>query len=78
MLATVGGMPGKMLNDAPERGPDGSSIGGFYTMIGSLGLGVLIGWAIDRHYGTSPWWTLGASCFFLVVGFYHLIRASGR
>ncbi len=72
--------PGGASSGAPGGKPPRSvgAIGALYTMIGSLGLGVLIGWAIDHHYGTSPWWTLGSSCFFLVVGFYHLVRESSR
>jgi F0F1-type ATP synthase assembly protein I len=36
----------------------------------------LVGYWIDRHYGTSPWGLVGALGLGLVGGMYNLIRQS--
>lgn len=35
---------------------------------------ILIGWGIDRYFGTLPWGTLACSVIGLVVAVYQLIR----
>jgi F0F1-type ATP synthase assembly protein I len=52
--------------------------GALYSMMGTLGLGVGIGWALDRKLGTSPGWTIGLSMAGLLIGFYLLIRETMR
>lgn len=46
-------------------------------VIGALGLAA-IGWWIDSHYGSFPWWTLGLGLTGTVVGLANLIRAGFR
>lgn len=57
----------------PQRG-----IGAAWLMAGSMALGVGLGLALDRHFGTSPRWTIGMSMLFLVVGVYQTIREANR
>jgi len=49
-----------------------------YIMIGAFATGMLIGYLIDQALGTTPWWAVGMTGFFLVVGIYHMIRDSQR
>jgi F0F1-type ATP synthase assembly protein I len=63
-------------DSARRRGP--RLIGALYTMIGALALGVGGGWAIDRHFGTAPGWTVGLAMVGMIVGFYHLVRETMR
>ena len=57
----------------PQRG-----IGAAWLMAGSMMLGVGLGLALDRHFGTSPRWTIGLSMTFMVVGIYQTIREANR
>ncbi len=45
-----------------------------YMMIASVLVGGAIGYAIDHHWQTTPWWSLGMSIAFLIVGFYHIVK----
>jgi len=71
--APVGGnsSPNKSSN---KNGPMGS----VYTMIAAVAIGVGIGIALDKYFGTEPWCLLGSSMLFLVAGFYNLIKESSR
>lgn len=59
--------------DRPPR-----NFGPAYMLAASVAIGVGLGWLVDRQFGTRPWWTVGLSMGFLVVGMYHVIRASSK
>jgi ATP synthase protein I len=44
----------------------------------SVGVGVLLGWWIDRRYGTAPWWTLILATVGIVGGLLNFVRAGQR
>ena len=46
-----------------------------YTLIGAIILLGAIGYAIDRWWGTSPWFLLAGLLLGIVVGFYELAKA---
>lgn len=52
--------------------------GAAWLMAGSIMFGTGLGYAVDRHYGTSPRWTIILSMIFLVVGVYQTIREANR
>jgi F0F1-type ATP synthase assembly protein I len=45
-----------------------------YTLIGAVLLFALVGYFIDNHYKSSPWFTLGGTFLGLLVGFYELVK----
>jgi F0F1-type ATP synthase assembly protein I len=47
-----------------------------WMVLGAAPSGLLLGYFIDRAYGTSPWWMLGLSLLFLAVSLYALIKDS--
>jgi ATP synthase protein I len=47
-------------------------------LIGGLGGGAVIGFAIDTMFGTSPWFLLGLLFLGTVAGFWSIIRISNR
>jgi len=47
-----------------------------WMVLGAAPAGLLIGYFIDRAYGTSPWWMLGLSLLFLAVSLYQLVKDS--
>lgn len=47
-----------------------------FELAGSIVGGVAIGWWLDRHFGTSPRWTVVLGGVGLVGGFYNLIRTA--
>jgi F0F1-type ATP synthase assembly protein I len=51
-----------------------SSVG--LELAGVLAAFTLVGYWIDRHYGTAPWGVVGGVVFGLVGGLYNLIRQS--
>ena len=48
---------------------------GSYTLIGAIILFGGIGYAVDRWWGTTPWFLLGGLLLGLIVGFYELAKA---
>jgi hypothetical protein len=58
--------------------PSNSSLGAAYILIAAVLIGLGLGYLIDQHYGTLPWWTLGMSLLWLAVGFYHLLKEGSR
>jgi F0F1-type ATP synthase assembly protein I len=52
----------------------GSAAGASYTLIGAIMLLGGIGFALDRWWGTSPWFLVGGLIVGLIVGFYELAR----
>ena len=67
---------------SPTSGPTPTSnntgAGAAWMMAGSIMFGLGLGYALDRHYGTSPRWTITLSMIFLVVGVYQTIREANR
>jgi ATP synthase protein I len=47
-------------------------IGG--TMAASLGLGIGLGYWLDKKFGTGPWCLLGGAVLGIVTAFYHLFK----
>lgn len=45
-----------------------------WMVLGAAPAGLLIGYFIDRAYGTTPWWMLGLSLLFLAVSLYQLVK----
>ena len=85
-LSVLAVEPGK--DDPTVVPPDGSTggrtpqsnngAGAAWLMAGSMLFGVGLGYALDRHFGTSPRWTIVLSMIFLVVGVYLTIREASR
>ena len=48
--------------------------GAGYTLIGAIMLLGLIGYAVDRWSGTSPWFLVGGLVLGVVVGMYELAK----
>jgi ATP synthase protein I len=48
--------------------------GAGYTLIGAIMLLGLIGYGIDRWFGTSPWFLVGGLLLGIVVGMYELAK----
>jgi len=74
---------GKLPPAAPPSDPSGGpspqrGAGAAYLMIGSVLLGVGLGYLLDRYLGTQPRWTIALSLTFLVVGVYQTIREANR
>jgi F0F1-type ATP synthase assembly protein I len=49
-----------------------------WMVLGAVPSGLLIGYVIDRAYGTAPWWMLGLSLTFLAVSLYQLVKDSWK
>ena len=47
-----------------------------WMVLGAAPSGLLIGYFIDRAYGTAPWWMLGLSLLFLALSLYQLVKDS--
>ena len=62
----------KFLQENVRRAGPAASAG--YTLMGALGLLGGIGYAIDRWWGTSPWFLLSGLLLGLVVGFLELAK----
>lgn len=45
-----------------------------FTLIGSVLLGLGIGYVVDRLRDTAPRWTIICTLLFLVAGFYHVVK----
>ena len=46
-----------------------------YALIGAVLVFALVGYFIDNHYQSSPWFTLSGTYLALLVGFYQLAKA---
>ena len=49
-----------------------------WMVLGAAPSGLLIGYFIDRSYGTAPWWMLGLSLTFLAASLYQLVKDSWK
>ena len=45
-----------------------------YKMVGPVIMGLVIGYFIDQHFMTRPWWMLGLTFFGLLTGFWSILR----
>jgi ATP synthase protein I len=64
----------------PTSGDGGYSLGNrvLSAMIGSLVGGALIGWVIDRLFGTAPWGLIVMLFLGIGVAFRQIIKMSGE
>jgi len=60
-----------LQNNAEQAGP---AAGAGYTLIGAIMLLGVIGYAVDRWRGTSPWFLVGGLILGIVVGMYELAK----
>ena len=64
----------------PDKRTDRSSLGRFYSLgfelVAAVAGFTLVGYWVDRHYGTAPWGLLIGLGLGLVGGTYNLIRSS--
>lgn len=62
--------------DPRDRQPWMRLAGSGVELAAAVGGFSLLGYWIDRHYGSSPWGLLVGALLGLVGGFYNLVRAS--
>jgi len=62
----------KALQDNAEQA--GPAAGAGYTLIGAIMLLGVIGYAVDRWRGTSPWFLVGGLMLGIAVGMYELAK----
>lgn len=62
----------------PTKPAANGGFGGAYFMAAAILFGVGVGYLLDKHYGTSPRWTIALSMVFLVVGVYQTIREANK
>lgn len=80
-LALLSAEPGQDAPAPKAGGPAGGpqrGVGAAWLMAGSAILGVGLGQAIDRYFGTTPTWTIALSMLFIGVGIYQTIREASR
>ena len=51
-----------------------SGLSAGYTLLGAIGVGLMIGFSIDRVADTSPVWTAIMAVLFIVVGLYQVVK----
>jgi ATP synthase protein I len=65
----------------PDPGPIlryGRSFALFWDFVGTVLAGAVIGWAVDRWFGTEPWAILTLMILGVVGGFVRLVAALRR
>ncbi len=67
------------------QGREGSDLKQYFSLstIGiemgvTLAIGILIGWYLDRLFGTKPWLTIIFTLFGIAAGFRNLIRLARK
>lgn len=65
-------------NGTSPRGSGMGALAAPWLMIAAVGLGVLGGLAIDRHWQSAPWGLLGCTLFSLIAGVYLVYREGAR
>ena len=63
------------------RAPDASYQAGnrvLADLLGGLLGGVVVGWVVDRIFGTSPAFLVGLTILGIVAGFWNIIKRSNR
>jgi F0F1-type ATP synthase assembly protein I len=73
-----GGDGGKSPGGDDSSSNKPSPMASVYTLVAAVAIGVGIGLALDKYFGSAPWGLLGSSMLFLVAGFYNLIKESSR
>lgn len=61
------GVGESIANSYRKAGP---YIDASWQLAGSVGLGTLLGWWLDKKFGTGPWLLVGGALFGIGVGFY--------
>jgi F0F1-type ATP synthase assembly protein I len=51
-----------------------SGLGAGYTLLGAVGMGLMIGYAIDRWTQTVPVWTAIMAGVFIIAGLYQVVK----
>ena len=46
-----------------------------WQLVGSVGGGALLGWVLDKKFGTSPWLLVTLSLVGIGIGFYAFFKA---
>lgn len=65
------------MSDLKENRPTGMQLASIGIELAAAVLGFsLLGWWVDRHFGTHPWGALGGALLGLVGGMYNLVRES--
>jgi ATP synthase protein I len=62
--------PGEGESAAESYRKAGPYIDASWQLAGSVGLGTLLGWWLDKKFGTTPWLLVGGALFGIGVGFY--------
>ena len=76
-------MAGEEPSDRPGGGEDAASsyrkaqpyIDASWQLVGSVGLGTLAGWWLDKKLGTGPWLLVGGALLGIGIGFYAFFKA---
>ncbi len=66
--------------EARDEGQESYRLGNrvLAELIGGMVGGALIGWVVDRVFGTSPWFLLGLLFLGIAVAFRNIIRLSNK
>jgi ATP synthase protein I len=46
-----------------------------WQLVGAVGLGSLLGWWLDKKFGTNPWLLVAGALFGIGTGFYAFFKA---
>jgi F0F1-type ATP synthase assembly protein I len=77
-------MDGREPSDRPDGGGDDVAtsyrkaqpyIDASWQLVGSVALGTLLGWWLDKKFATSPWLLVSGALFGIGVGFYAFFKA---
>ena len=65
----------------PDGPPDSKELG-YYVALGQVGVEmvvpIVLGLALDRYLGWTPWGAVGGAVFGLVLGLVHLVTLVNR
>ncbi|MDA3963782.1 MAG: AtpZ/AtpI family protein [Planctomycetota bacterium] len=60
--------------DSPKGGSHARGLVAGYTLGGGLVVGLVIGYALDSHFGTKPLWTVSTALLFMLAGLYQVVK----